>query len=186
MNKIILASASPRRKQLLKTIIDDFEIIPSNAIEIYPKELDAIEVSLYLSKIKAEDIHNKYPDDIVIGSDTTVIINNTVLGKPIDKEDARNMLKILYDNTHFVVSGVTIYNKNEIHQINSISKVVFKKLDDDDIEQYLSNDEYKDKAGSYAIQGLASVFIDHIEGDYDTIVGFPTIEVKKILDKILK
>ena len=92
MNKIILASASPRRKQLLKTIIDDFEIIPSNAIEIYPKELDAIEVSLYLSKIKAEDIHNKYPDDIVIGSDTTVIINNTVLGKPIDKEELNRIL----------------------------------------------------------------------------------------------
>lgn len=186
MKRIILASASPRRKQLLNTIIKEFEIIPSNAIENYPASLPALNVSLYLSKLKAEDIHNKYPNDIVIGSDTTVIINNQILGKPVSKDDARNMLKLLSNNVHFVASGVTIYNSNEIHQINSISKVYFKKLADEDIENYLSNDEYKDKAGSYAIQGLASVFIDHIEGDYDTIVGFPTKEVKKILDEILK
>jgi len=186
MNKIILASSSPRRKQLLSTITEDFEIIPSNAIEVYPQDLDAMQVSLYLSKIKAEDIHNKYPNDIVIGSDTTVIIDNTVLGKPINKEDAKKMLKTLSNNMHYVVSGVTIYNGDEIKQINSISKVFFKNLTDEDIDQYLSYDEYKDKAGSYAIQGLASVFIDHIEGDYDTIVGFPTSEVKQVLDKILK
>ena len=186
MKRIILASASPRRKQLLKTITNDFEIIPSNAIEIYPNTLPAIEVSLYLSKIKADDIHNLYPNDIVIGSDTTVIINDKVLGKPLDKEDAFNMLATLSNNVHYVVSGVTIYDASDIYQINSISKVYFKELTTTDIEEYLSNDEYKDKAGSYAIQGLASKFIDHIEGDYDTIVGFPTLEVKNILDKILK
>ena len=186
MKKIILASASPRRKQLLSTIIDNFEIIPSNALEVYPETLDAMDVSLFLSNLKAKDIHNKYPNDVVIGSDTTVIINNKVLGKPDDKNDARNMLNTLSNNLHYVVSGVTIYNGEETYQINSISKVFFKKLSREDIEDYLSHDEYKDKAGSYAIQGLASVFIDHIEGDYDTIVGFPTQQVKDVLDKILK
>jgi septum formation protein len=100
MKKIILASASPRRKQLLKTIVDTFEIIPSNAIETYPETLPALDVSLYLSKIKADDIHNQYPTDIVIGSDTTVIINDKVLGKPLDREDAFNMLSTLSNNVH--------------------------------------------------------------------------------------
>ena len=186
MTQIILASASPRRKELLSKITTDFEIIPSNALEIYPENLDALKVSLYLSNLKAKDIHSKYPNSIVIGSDTTVIINNTVLGKPLNKDDAKNMLSTLSNNIHYVVSGVTIYNKDEIYEINSISKVFFKNLSNEEIEEYLTHDEYKDKAGSYAIQGLASKFIDHIEGDYDTIVGFPTNAVKTILDKILK
>ena len=186
MKKIILASASPRRKELLSRITNDFIIVPSDADEIYPSTLNAMDVSLYLSNIKANDIHNKYPNDIVIGSDTTVIINNTVLGKPKDKDEAKQMLSTLSNNIHYVVSGVTIYNKDEIHQINSISKVFFKDLTNEEIEEYLTHDEYKDKAGSYAIQGLASKFIDHIEGDYDTIVGFPTNEVKLVLDKIIK
>ena len=159
MTRIILASASPRRKQLLSTITNDFIIIPSEVKETYPSSLDAMDVSLYLSNLKAKDIHTKYPNDIVIGSDTTVIINNTVLGKPLNKDDARKMLYTLSNNVHYVVSGVTIYNKDEIHQINSISKVYFKDLSNNDIEEYLTHDEYKDKAGSYAIQGLASKFI---------------------------
>ena len=186
MNKIILASASPRRKQLLSTITTDFVIIPSNVEENFPNTLDAMKVSLYLSNLKAKDIHDRYPNDIVIGSDTTVIINNEILGKPINKLDAKRMLTTLSNNIHYVVSGVTIYNQNEVYEINSISKVYFKELTDQDIDQYLENDEYKDKAGSYAIQGLASKFIDHIEGDYDTIVGFPTKEVERVLKDILK
>ncbi len=186
MNTIILASASPRRKQLLSKITTNFEIIPSEAEEIYPETLQAMDVSLYLSNLKAKDIHNKYPDKIVIGSDTTVIINNKLLGKPKDKNEAKEMLTMLSNNVHYVVSGVTIYNKEEVFQINAISKVFFKKLTEQEIDEYLLEDEYKDKAGSYAIQGIAGKFIDHIEGDYDTIVGFPTNEVKAILDKILK
>ena len=185
MNKIILASASPRRKELLTKITPDFDIIPSDAEEVYPDTLNSMDVSLYLSNLKAKDIHSKYPDKIVIGSDTTVIIDNQLLGKPKDKTDAKRMLTSLSNNYHFVVSGVTIYNKEEIHQINSISKVFFKDLSEKDIDEYLENDEYKDKAGSYAIQGIASKFIDHIEGDYDTIVGFTTSQVKEVLDKIL-
>lgn len=186
MNKIILASSSPRRKQLLSKITTEFDVIPSNAEEIYPESLSAMDVSLYLSNIKAKDIHKQYPDKIVIGSDTTVVINNTLLGKPKDKNEAKQMLTTLSNNVHYVVSGVTIYNKDEVLQINSISKVFFKKLSEEEIDEYLTNDEYKDKAGSYAIQGLASKFVDHIEGDYDTIVGFPTDEVKIILDRILR
>lgn len=186
MNKIILASASPRRKDLLSKITTHFDIIPSDAEETYPDSLNVMDVSLYLSNIKAKDIHNKYPNDIVIGSDTTVIIGDTLLGKPKSKDEAKKMLSSLSNNYHFVVSGVTIYNKDEIHQINSISKVFFRNLTEIEIDEYLENDEYKDKAGSYAIQGIASKFIDHIEGDYDTIVGFPTSEVKKVLEKILK
>lgn len=182
--RIILASASPRRKELLKTIIDSFEIVPSNIKEDYPKNLNPLEVSLFISNLKAYDIHSKYPNDIVIGCDTTVIINDLVLGKPSDKNDAKNMLKLLSNNCHYVVSSVTIYDRNDKYQINSINKVYFKKLSDDDINNYLENDEYKDKAGSYAIQGLASKFIYKIEGEYESIVGLPIKELNLLLNKI--
>ena len=184
--KIILASASPRRKQLLKTIVNDFLIIPSNINEIYPNNLDPLMVSLYISNLKALDIHNKYPSDIVIGCDTTVVINNQVLGKPINEDDAKNMLNSLSNNCHLVISAVTIYNANTKYEINSINKVYFNKLSEQDISEYLKNDEYKDKAGSYAIQGLASKFINKIEGEYESIVGLPIKELKSLLDKINK
>ena len=186
MKTVILASSSPRRKELLSKIIKEFKIIPSNVNEIYPKDLDKMNVSLYLSDLKANDIHHNYPSDIVIGSDTTVIINNEILGKPKNKNDARDMLNKLSGNMHYVVSGVTIYDQNKKYQINSISKVYFKKLSNKDIEDYLKNDEYKDKAGSYAIQGIANKFIDRIEGEFDSIVGLPTLELREILLKILK
>ena len=185
MKDIILASSSPRRKELLSKIVDSFDIIPSAVEETYPPSLDKFKVSLYLSDLKAHDVYTQHPKNIVIGVDTTVIINEQILGKPANKDDARRMLKMLSGNVHYVVTGVTVYS-DEKYQINSISMVYFKKLSNEDIESYLSNDEYKDKAGSYAIQGLAKSFIDKIEGDYDSIVGLPTNELKALLNKINK
>ncbi len=184
--KIILASSSPRRKELLKRIISDFTIHPSNIDEIYPSDLDPLNVSLYISNLKAKDIHNFYPNDIVLGCDTTVIIDNKVLGKPSSIEDAKNMLSMLSNNCHYVVSAITIYDKTDKYEINSINKVYFKKLSIQDIDDYLKYDEYKDKAGSYAIQGLASKFIEKIEGEYEAIIGLPIKELTSLLNKIIK
>lgn len=186
MKEIILASSSPRRKELLKTIVDEFKIIPSNIDESYPSFLDPIKVSLYISDLKAKDIYNKYPNAIVIGCDTTIVLDNKVIGKPKDKIDAKNMLKSFSNKMHIVVSGVTIYSDNKKYEINSINKVYFKDLSEKEIDEYLEYDEYKDKAGSYAIQGLASKFIYKIDGEYESIVGLPIKDLKNIIDKINK
>ena len=182
--QIILASASPRRKELLGSIVNEFTICPSNIKETYPDDLDPLSVSLYISQRKAKDIHQKYPNDIVIGCDTTVIIDNKILGKPKNKQDAKDMLILLSNKMHYVTTGVTIYANKEKYQINSINKVYFKKINEDDINNYLEFDEYKDKAGGYAIQGLAKEFIEKIDGEYEAIVGLPIKELNNILKQI--
>ena len=125
MNKVILASASPRRKELLKKIVSDFEIIPSNVVETFPSTLDTFQVALYLSNLKAYDIYLKNQDSLVIGVDTIVVINNIILGKPSNKDNAREMLKALSGNMHYVITGVTIYLNHNRYEINSINKVYF-------------------------------------------------------------
>ena len=186
MKRIILASASPRRQQLLASIVTNFDTISSNVNEEYPTELDLTSVPLYLSNLKAYDVHTKYPNDIVIGSDTAIIFENKIFGKPKNKKDAKAMLSKFSNNCHLVVTGVTIYNGEEKHEINSISKVYFKQLTEKEIDDYLAYDEYKDKAGSYAIQGLASKFIEKIEGEYEAIVGLPLKDLSKLLNKLMK
>lgn len=186
MKEIILASASPRRKELLKNIVSDFKIIPSNIKEEYPNDLNLLDVALYISDLKANDIYLKHSDSIVIGCDTAIVFNNKIIGKPKNKEDARETLTMLSNNVHYVTSGVTIYCDNNKYQINSINKVYFKKLSLEQIDNYLSCDEYKDKAGSYAIQGIAKEFIEKIEGEYESIVGLPIKDLKPLLKRINK
>ena len=186
MKKVILASASPRRKELLSSIIEDFDIIPSNIEESYPKTLKLIDVPLYISDLKASDIYKKNNQSIVIGCDTAIVFENKLIGKPSDKTDAKKTLISFSGNWHYVISGVTIYSDNQKYQINSINKVFFKKITESEINQYLLNDEYKDKAGSYAIQGIASKFIDKIDGEYEAIVGLPIKELSNILNKLIK
>lgn len=184
MQEIILASASPRRKQLLKTIVNDFKIIPSDVEEKFPNDLDLLDVSLYISDLKAYDIYKQHKNCIVIGCDTSIVFNNKVIGKPINKEDAKLTLLSFSNNMHYVVSGVTVYCNNQKYQINSINKVYFKNINEELIDEYLTHDEYKDKAGSYAIQGIANSFIDKIEGEYEAIVGLPIKELSKLIKKI--
>ena len=141
MKEIILASASPRRKELLKSVVDDFKIIPSNVSETYPDNLNSFEVSLYISDLKAYDIYKKHPNSLVIGCDTTIVFKNEVIGKPINKKDAKQTLLKFSNNMHYVVSAITIYYENKKHQINSINEVYFKSLTEDQIDRYLENDE---------------------------------------------
>ena len=185
MKEIILASASIRRKELLSTIIKNFKIIPSNIEETFPNSLNLFEVPLYISNLKAKDIYSKHPESIVIGCDTAIVFDNKLIGKPKDITDAKETLMSFSNKYHYVVTGLTIYSNNKQYSINSINKVYFKNITEIEIDEYLKFDEYKDKAGSYAIQGLASKFIEKIDGEYEAIVGLPIIELKKLLNQII-
>ena len=176
---LILASASPRRKELLKLTGLEFKIIPSSCEEIVPIGFTPKETVEYLSRIKALDLKNCY--DTIIGSDTVVSIDGEILGKPTSKENAREILKKLSGRTHSVFTGVTIIKGNEIETFSVETKVVFYELSEKDIENYLKNDEYKDKAGAYAIQGKGMLFVKEIIGDYSSVVGLPVGEVYRRL-----
>jgi septum formation protein len=182
--KIILASASPRRKMLLDNIGLTFDIIPSNVDESGYYNLPPEESVKILSLKKAEDIayNIDYPA-IVIGSDTTVAIDNLSLGKPESFEDAFRMLKLLSGRYHKVLSGIAIIdNTTRKTVIDCVcSEVLFKELTDDEIATYIKTGEPMDKAGSYAIQGIASLFIKGISGCYNNIVGLPVFRLTEIL-----
>ena len=178
---IILASASPRRQELLGYIVSDFSVVVSGVEEIVPDGMPLKKQPLYLSWLKACDIAAKYPDDIVIGADTAVILGNEVLGKPKDREDAKQMLLKLSGRVHKVITGCTVVKNGEFTGFSVVSKVKFQKLKEAEIEAYLDTDEPYDKAGSYAVQGKAGAFIEWIKGDYFNIVGLPIAKLKRYI-----
>jgi len=184
--KIILASSSPRRKELLTLMGLEYEIIKPQNEENMSQKLDFRKLSELLSTQKAQEVFDKTSGDrVVIGSDCMVYINKTLLGKPKDKQDAFIMLKKLSNNTHKVVTGLSVLiEKNGIINkfvTHDVAKVKFKKLTDEEINNYLTLDEYKDKAGSYAIQGKSGVFVEKIIGNMTTIIGLPTHKLYNIL-----
>lgn len=180
---LILASASPRRKELLKLITNNFSVVTSNIDESsFLKSIEnPFEVAENLATKKALDVFKNHTEDTIIGADTTIVFNDKIYGKPCDRNDAFNMLKELSNNEHYVITGVCVVNSKRTISFSSISKVSFYLLSDMEIEQYLNDDEYKDKAGSYAIQGKGGLFVKKIEGDYNNIVGLPVSQLNKIL-----
>jgi septum formation protein len=178
---IILASASPRRQELLAYITNEFKVMPSGVEEIVPKGLAAQKQPQYLSRLKAYDIAKNYPNDTVIGADTSVILGCEILGKPKDRDDARKMLLNLSGRVHKVITGCTVVKNGEIKSFSVVSRVKFQKLSLAEIEAYLDTDEPYDKAGSYAVQGRAGAFVEWIKGDYFNIVGLPIARLKKYL-----
>lgn len=183
--KIILASGSPRRQQFFKDFDIDFEIRIKEVEEIYPESLQFLEITDYLAKLKASAFEGELKEDeILITSDTLVWHQNKALGKPIDYNDAFNMLKILSNTTHEVITSVCFTTSKKQEIINEITKVTFSDLSDDAIHYYLENYQPFDKAGSYGIQdwiGLTS--ISKIEGSYTNVVGLPTEKVYQYLLK---
>lgn len=178
---IILASASPRRRELLGEITSDFKVIPSEVDENLPAGFTPKKVPLYLSKIKALDIAKDYPQDTVIGADTVVISENKILGKPKDRTDAYNMLKNLSGKKHKVITGCTVVKNGAIKSFSVVTTVRFRKLTNAEIEEYLATDEPYDKAGSYGIQGKGGAFVKKIKGDYFNVVGLPVKKLKKYI-----
>ena len=173
----ILASNSPRRKELLGNLIGKILIMSADADETVEPGLSPEKIVEELAGRKAEAVFTKESvatgDYAVIGADTIVYHNGEVLGKPKDKEDAFRMLKSLSGDTHSVFTGVCILTPKEKVLFHSETKVTFDSLPDDEIRDYIETGEPMDKAGAYGIQGAGGTFVTGIEGDYTNVVGFP-------------
>ncbi len=183
--KVILASASPRRKEILAKTGIDFEVQVSDCDEnIDEKEPDKLVMKL--SELKARDVASKNPDAIIIGSDTVVAHKGHLMGKPADRAEAISMIKSFAGDIHQVYTGVTIIIPNEkTYTYNVCTDVHVLPMTDEEIERYVDTGEPMDKAGAYAIQGLFAPFISKIDGDYYNVVGLPISSVYAILKKYI-
>lgn len=182
-NKIILASASPRRHELLRLITDDFTAAPANVDETLPDNISHDRASEYLAVIKAEAAANEYPDAVVIGCDTTVISGSCIMGKPRDKAHARELITALSGRTHRVITGCAIVCGESMTSFSEVTEVTFRKLSCQEIEDYISTEEPYDKAGGYGIQGKGALLVERINGDYFNVVGLPVSRLNHELKK---
>ena len=181
--EIILASSSPRRKELLKRMGYDFTVDVSEVDEtcaLIPKE--AVKE---LASRKARAVASRHDKGLIIASDTLVSLDDTALGKPIDKNDAYKMLRALSGRTHAVYSGVCMIDAATGREISEVagSFVTFRDVSDEEINKYIATGEPMDKAGAYAIQGGAGAFVEKLEGSFENVMGFPVDLVKKMLSQ---
>lgn len=180
MRRIILASASPRRRELLERAGVKFEVIPASGDENRTSD-DPKEAVAQLARDKAVSVKATVEDaeegTVIIGSDTVVVFQNMILGKPHDQEDAVNTLKKLQGNTHQVYTGVSVLEKKngqwQEHTFYESTDVTFYPVSDEEIREYVATGEPMDKAGSYGIQGLFGIYVKGINGDYNNVVGLP-------------
>ena len=174
-NKVILASKSPRRADILRMIGIDFKVIPSNIKEKIDGRITKNKIAEFLSQKKAETISVKYPNDIIIGADTIVISKGEIFGKPKDEEESKQMLKMLSGNSHEVITGVTLINegKGAIKTFSEATEVFVCEIPKNQIEYYIKNFNTLDKAGGYGIQEWFSIWIEKINGCYYNVMGLP-------------
>lgn len=183
--KIILASTSPRRKELLEREGIDFIIDASSITEYLDSSLDIEERLKKLAYDKGISIHQKYPEDIVISADTTIYHNDQIIGKAYSEDEARKILSSLSGDTHSVFTSVAVFYKDKVYNFVDETKVTFKDITGM-IDDYLSIDEWKGKAGAYAIQGEAGKFIKEVDGDIDNVIGLPVKHVIEVIETIKK
>lgn len=183
--KIILASGSPRRQQFFKDLDMEFEIRLKDIEEIYPDDLQGVEITNYLAQLKANAFDGEIKaDELLITSDTIVWLNNQALGKPKDYDDAFTILKSLSNTTHEVITSVCFKTIDKTDTIFEVTKVTFNELSDDVVRYYLDNYEPFDKAGAYGIQEwIGLIGITRIDGSYTNVVGLPTEKVYQYLSK---
>ena len=181
--KIILASGSPRRKELMEKIGLKFEIDPAEIDERKFKEKSAEKLVEILAVKKAEAVATRHPNSIIIGSDLTVALDDHQIGKPENATDAKKILKLLRDKTHQVLTGVAIINtaNNKTASAVETANVKMRDYSDKEIDNYIATGEPLDKAGAYAIQGHAAAFIEKIEGSYSGVMGLPLYETAELL-----
>jgi len=180
--RIILASSSPRRKELLSQVGMVFEVIPSK-FEESKVELPVSKLAEYFAYMKGSDVAKSITGEaLVIGSDTIVYLEG-IMGKPRNSKDASDMLRKLSGRQHLVISGLSIINTSTGESLtqHEITRVKMKELGDDEITAYIDTGEPVDKAGAYAIQGMGSLFVEGIEGDYFNVVGLPLFRLGKML-----
>jgi len=184
MCKIVLASKSPRRKELMKIICDSFLIMPDNSSEDADESLMPGDYVMKLATDKCLNVSKNYPDDyIVIGADTVVVKDNQIIGKPSSEEDACRMLKMLSGSVHFVYTGVCVSMKSISKTISFFEKtdVYFNEISNSEILNYVKTGEPMDKAGAYGIQEKGALFVRETVGDYNNVVGLPVAKLYKIL-----
>tara|TARA_Y100000022_G_scaffold197263_1_gene205477 strand:+ start:989 stop:1570 length:582 start_codon:yes stop_codon:yes gene_type:complete len=179
--KIILASSSPRRAEILNMIGINFRIIPSNIREKINDNIAKNKIAENLSRKKAEKISQKYPNDIIIGADTIVMSKEKIFGKPKDQNESKIMLKTLSGKSHKVITGVTLINQNIkiIKTFSEVTEVFVRKIPDNQINYYVENFNTLDKAGSYGIQEWFSVWIKKINGCFYNVMGLPASKFYK-------
>lgn len=178
---LILASGSPRRQELLKLITEDFTVHPVDADETLPQGMPVEMAAAFLADLKAKEAARLFPDDIVIGCDTVVILGDEIMGKPRDREDARRMLRALSGESHSVLTGTSLYHGKQTSVFTTETLVTFYPLSDAEIEAYLDTGEPFDKAGAYGIQGKGALLVQGIEGDYFNVVGLPVAALSRAL-----
>jgi septum formation protein len=183
---VILASASPRRKELLKLICDDFRVIPSDKEEILPDCVGVESAAEYLSAAKCKCLSEVYTSSLVIGCDTVVICDGEILGKPTDEADAVRMLTKLSGKTHKVMTGVTLGYKGVYLSFAETTEVTFRELDGEEIADYVATGEPTDKAGAYGIQGYGALLAEKIDGDFFNVVGLPVSKLSVKLKQFLE
>ena len=183
--KLILASKSPRRAEILQAAGWDFEAVAANVDETRQPDEDAVSYVRRLAQLKGERIAEQFPDTLVLAADTIVLIDNEILGQPGDEETAQRMLRFLSGQWHQVLTGVALVRTESPCLLveHEVTRVRFAELSAKEIEWYVSTGEPLDKAGAYAIQGRAAPFIEEIQGDYFNIVGLPIRLVYEMIRK---
>ena len=183
--KTILASASPRRRELIKLIDENAVFVSADIDESVPNGIEIEAAPEYLACQKALFVAKEYKDDLVIGCDTSVFIDSMMLGKPKDNEDAFNMLSLLSGRTHKVITGCCIVKDGKSVSFSCTSLVKFFDLSDKEIRDYIKSGEPRDKAGAYGIQGKGSLIVEKIDGDYFNIVGLPVSLLNRYIKRLL-
>ncbi len=178
---LVLASASPRRVQLLRQVGAEFTIADPGPDRAWPGSADARHGVRALALDKAKRVAAAHPDSVVIGADTVVVVRGMRLGKPADAEEAQAMLRRLHGRTHEVWTGLALVRGTEQRTAAELTRVRFSRMDDDEIAAYVQSGESLDKAGAYGIQGRAAAFVRGIEGDYFNVVGLPLDRLRRLL-----
>ena len=185
---MILASASPRRKELLALAGFDFTIETASVEETYDPALPPEEIVMHLAAVKSAPVAERHPDELVIGADTVVVLDEAILGKPHSTQEAMAMLRLLSGRTHQVYTGVCLRKGETTVCFHECTLVRFKVLTEEEIAAYVATGEPMDKAGSYGIQGKGCLLVEGIQGDYFNVIGLPVShlydEIKKLGDDI--
>lgn len=180
---LVLASASPRRRELLARIAPEFRVFPTGVDESAIEEKDPLQFAVSAAVLKAKRAAETFPEAVVIGADTVVALGLRILGKPVDRNDARAMLRALSGRRHRVMTGLAFYAKAEDRLLTGydLTYVTFRELTGEMIEGYLDQGTFLDKAGAYAVQEIGDAFVARMKGDYDNVVGFPVEKVRRLL-----
>lgn len=184
---IILASASPRRKELMLGLGYSIDVVPSNVDESFPASMELSKVPQFLAELKADSILQKFPDQTVLAADTVVIVDKEILNKPADASEAFDMLKKLSGKMHLVITGVCICCNGQKEVFSDTTEVYFKHLSDDEIHYYLDRFKPLDKAGAYGVQEwIGYVAVEKMVGSFYNVMGLPVNKVYDALNKIMK